>query len=268
MLVQPNNSGTNSDDPSVHRKDAWWTGFGRSKVADALGVALLVPAFPRPARRLEGVHACPGSRCADHRPAGPGAPGPATAGDAGRRARRIARGDGVAADRRVLVQGFSASGMFANRFTALHPDRVKAAAAGSPGGWPIAPLAEWKGEVLPYPAGVADIEQLTGKPFDARTFRAVPQLLVMGALDDNDSLDFTDGWDKPAAAQVDRLFGADPAGALGGRADKRIRGRRRTSCGCPASATIEPDCRSTRHGSSPECSRGSARKGSCLRSKQ
>ena len=27
ILVQPNNSGTNSDYPKVHRKDAWWSGF-------------------------------------------------------------------------------------------------------------------------------------------------------------------------------------------------------------------------------------------------
>ena len=28
--------------------------------------------------------------------------------------------------------------------------------------------------------------------------------------DDNDSLDFEDGWDKPMAAEVDRLFGDTP----------------------------------------------------------
>lgn len=209
VLVQPNNSGTNSDDSSVHRRDAWWTGFERSKVADALGVALLVPAFPRPAVDWKVyTHALDRDVLTTARP------------DLARldlqllamidHARASLEADGVMTDRRVLVQGFSASGMFANRFTVLHPDRVKAAAVGAPGGWPIAPLATWKGEALPYPAGVADIQALTGKPFNARAFRAVPQLLVMGALDDNDSLDFEDGWDKQAALQVDRLFGADP----------------------------------------------------------
>src|SRR3712207_6340402 len=48
ILVQPNNSGTNSDDPEVHRKDAWWTGFERQGIADELDVVLLVPAFLRP----------------------------------------------------------------------------------------------------------------------------------------------------------------------------------------------------------------------------
>ena len=64
----------------------------------------------------------------------------------------------VQTDERFLLQGYSASGMFANRFTALHPDRVMAVASGSPGGWPIAPAAEHQGERLPYPAGVADVE--------------------------------------------------------------------------------------------------------------
>jgi hypothetical protein len=63
---------------------------------------------------------------------------------------------------------------------------------------------------LPYPAGVADLEALTGKPFAAEQFKSVPQLMVMGSLDDNDSLDFSDGWEKDAAAQVDRLFGDEP----------------------------------------------------------
>lgn len=35
----------------------------------------------------------------------------------------------------------------------------------------------------------------------------VPQYLYMGDADDNDSLDFNDGWDKPMSAEVDRLFG-------------------------------------------------------------
>ena len=50
LLVQPNNSGSTSDDIFVHRRDAWMTGLERKRVADALGVALLVPAFPRTAR--------------------------------------------------------------------------------------------------------------------------------------------------------------------------------------------------------------------------
>jgi hypothetical protein len=209
LLVQPNNSGINSDNHEVHRKDAWWTCFGRHGIADELGVALLVPAFLRPAKDWRiYTHALDRDVLTTER-------------------RDLARLDlqllamvdaaraslaerGINTDERFLIQGFSASGMFANRMAVLHPGRIKAVAAGSPGGWPIAPLADWQGEPLPYPAGVADLESLTGKPFDADRYRLVPQLIVMGSLDDNDSLDFRDGWAEEAAARVDRLFGADP----------------------------------------------------------
>jgi pimeloyl-ACP methyl ester carboxylesterase len=209
LLVQPNNSGINSDDPEVHRKDAWWTGFGRHGLADKLRVALLVPAFVRPnADWRIYTHALDRDVLTT-----------TTRPDLARldlqllamvdRARAALAADGLPSDERFLVQGYSASGMFANRLAALHPERVKAVAAGAPGGWPIAPHAAWQGEALPYPAGVADLEALTGRPFDLDAWRAVPQLLVLGALDGNDSLDFRDGWDEEPAALVDRLFGSD-----------------------------------------------------------
>lgn len=210
LLVQPNNSGTTSDDPTVHRNDAWWTGFERHRIADELGVVLLVPAFIRPADDWRVyTHALDRDVFTTDRP------------DLRRldlqllamvdRARKALSTDGLPSDDTFLLQGFSASGMFANRFTALHPTRVKAVASGSPGGWPIAPMPAFAGEALAYPAGISDLDRLTGKPFDSAAYRQVPQLIVMGSLDDNDGLDFTDGWDTSAAAQVDRLFGADPA---------------------------------------------------------
>jgi len=209
ILVQPNNSGSTSDDPAVHVRDAWLTGFGRSSLAKELGVVLLVPAFLRPAEDWRiYTHALDRDVLTTER------------ADLARldlqlvamidAAEAHLRAGGSEVRGRVLIQGFSASGMFANRFTLLHPDRVLACAAGSPGGWPVAPVAEHAGEALPYPAGVADLEQLAGAPFDAEAFAAVPQLHVLGSLDDNDSLDFRDGWDEEPAALVERLFGATP----------------------------------------------------------
>ena len=209
ILVQPNNSGTNSDDPEVHRRDAWWTGFGRHKIADKLGVVLLVPAFIRPGEDWKiYTHALDRDSLTTKRT------------DLERidlqliamvdHTRAELAKDDIQTDEKILIQGFSASGMFANRFTVLHPDRVKAAAIGSPGGWPLVPISNFNGESLPYPAGIADLESLTGVPFDGVAYNAIPQLIYMGSLDDNDSLDFTDGWDESEAQLIDRLFGADP----------------------------------------------------------
>ena len=209
ILVQPNNSGGTSDDVDATADDAWWMGFGRHWLADELGVILIVPAFVRPADDWQiYTHALDRDALTTTRL------------DIARtdlqlvamvdHAREALAAEGIETEPEFLLQGYSASGMFVNRFTALHPERVKAAAAGSPGGWPIAPVAEWEGEPLPYPVGIADLEVLTGHPFNAEAYAAVPQLIVMGSLDTNDSVDFRDGWDEMPAAQVDRLFGADP----------------------------------------------------------
>lgn len=209
VLVQPNNSGINSDDPKIHRRDAWWTGFERYRIANELGVVLLVPAFIRPGEDWHILtHALDRDSLTTER------------ADLKRidlqliamieHARTELAEDGIQTDEKILIQGFSASGMFANRFTVLHPDLVKAATIGSPGGWPIAPIPNFNGEQLPYPAGVADLELLTGIPFDSEAYNAIPQLIYMGSEDDNDSLDFSDGWDEADALLIDELFGDDP----------------------------------------------------------
>lgn len=209
LLVQPNNSGRTSDDLAAHQRDAWMTGFERKRIADALGVALLIPAFPRTSSDWRVyTHALDRDVLTTRTPALSRLDLQLVAMIDDARARLHREGGPV--DPRVLLQGFSASGMFANRFTALHPDRVRAVTVGSPGGWPIAPVAKQGVDALPYPAGIADLEALTGMPFDAAAFARVPQYFYMGDADDNDSLDFEDGWDEPAAAEVDRLFGDTP----------------------------------------------------------
>ena len=209
LLVQPNNSGTNSNDPEVHRRDAWMTGFERYRIANELGVVLLVPAFIRPGEDAHiYTHALDRDSLITERV------------DIKRidlqliamidHARITLADSGIQSDERIFIQGFSASGMFANRFTVLHPERVKAATIGSPGGWPIAPLTLVKGEQLNYPAGIADFESLIGVPFNSDSYNTIPQLIYMGSADDNDALDFTDGWGEADAQLVDDLFGADP----------------------------------------------------------
>lgn len=209
ILVQPNNSGINSDDPREHQRDAWMMGFERQQIADELGVVLLVPAFIRPGEDwFIYTHALDRDTLTTTRP------------DLERidlqliamidQARLVLADNGINTDEKIFIQGFSASGMFANRFTILHPERVKAAAIGSPGGWPIAPISTFNGHVLPYPAGIADLEELTGASFDAETYNTIPQIIYMGSRDNNDSLDFEDGWEQGTAQVVNSLFGADP----------------------------------------------------------
>ncbi len=113
-------------------------------------------------------------------------------------------------DKRVLIHGFSASGMFANRFVFLHPGRVKAAAIGSPGGWPIAPAGSYKEKILRYPVGTGDLKTVSGKKLDLKTLRKVPLFVFMGDKDDNDSVPFGDGYETADKDLIFELFGKTP----------------------------------------------------------
>lgn len=102
------------------------------------------------------------------------------------RTRLAARGIPVPA--RVLLRGFSASAQFALRFALLHPDRVKAVSSGAP--FPTLPVSEWNGVRVTYPVGIADLEDLTGQPFDLETFRQVQFQIYVGDADTNDIVTF------------------------------------------------------------------------------
>lgn len=209
LLVLPNNTGRGDDDFAVHERAAWMRAWRESSLADELEVVALVPIFPRPAKdwrvythaldrdclttEVEGLERLDLQLVA-------------MIDDA--RADLAKRGWKV--EERVLLKGFSANGMFADRFTALHPERVLGAAVGSPGGWPIAPAAVHEGVVLRYPVGVADVEELTGRAFDAAAYARVPVLVFMGDQDTNDSLQFGDGYETEDKDLVELVFGATP----------------------------------------------------------
>lgn len=119
-------------------------------------------------------------------------------------ARERLANDGIATENQFLMNGFSASGTFANRFTALHPKRVIAVTAGGLNGMAILPLKEIDIPIVDanewavnYPVGVADIQELTGEPFDLDAFLEVPQFLYIGEDDDKDTLLYPDAWTGP-----------------------------------------------------------------------
>ncbi|MDO6389211.1 hypothetical protein Q4E40_03660 [Pontibacter sp. BT731] len=108
---------------------------------------------------------------------------------------------------KFFMTGFSASGTFANRFTLLHPEKVKAAAMGGINGIATLPVADLAGEPLYYPLGIADLQEITGKPANLEAFRKLPQLLYMGELDDNDAVAFDDAYSEAEREVVYRLMG-------------------------------------------------------------
>jgi hypothetical protein len=108
------------------------------------------------------------------------------------------------------MYGFSAAGMFVNRFAFLHPEMVKAVAVGSPGGWAIAPVEKYDGKTLRYPIGTGDFKSVAGKKLDQKALRKVAFFVFLGDKDENDSLVFGDGYEEEDKNLVFELFGKTP----------------------------------------------------------
>lgn len=111
---------------------------------------------------------------------------------------------------KMLLFGFSASAMFVNRFTFIHPDLVVAVAFGAPGGWPLAPLKEFKNKKLPYPVGIDDMPLLIGEEINLERLRRVPIYAFLGSKDDNDSVVYRDSYTEENEKLVFSLFGRTP----------------------------------------------------------
>lgn len=207
LLVLPNNTGKVDDDLAVHDASAGrHISHDGKKLADDLNVPVLEPVFPRPKSEWQVyTHALDRDSLVIDR------------SELKRfdlqlihmidDARTRMKAQHLAIGPRVLMYGFSASGMFTNRFAMLHPDRIEAAAFGSPGAWAMAPVPRWKGKSLRYPIGTADLKELTGQKFDARTLRKTPMFLFMGEEDRNDSVVYHDSYDDEDKALIFELFG-------------------------------------------------------------
>lgn len=205
LLVEPNNSGHVSEKFEDHVDAAMALAQKAvgSDLLKRLHVPLLVPVFPRSEALY--THSL-NRRTMDV------ADGPLVRLDLQllsmiEDARRRLAERGITIQQKILLTGFSASGAFANRFTALHPDKVAAVAAGAVNGMLILPRSSWDTETLLYPIGVADIETLCGQRFDLDAWKQVPQFIYMGADDNNDAVAFDDAYTADERAQVYRLLG-------------------------------------------------------------
>lgn len=97
------------------------------------------------------------------------------------------RDEGYDVDEKVLLDGFSAGATFAQRYTLLHPERVRAVAAGHCGGAATLPESLYDGYDMDWPVGTHDFAELVGDAFDQQTYKDVPQLYYIGDLDTNNS---------------------------------------------------------------------------------
>jgi hypothetical protein len=209
LLVEPNNTGRVSDDFEVHRAAAVSLARDSSVgnfVAIKLGVPLLVPVFPRPSS-LDKLYTHSLDRDAILISDGPmkrlDLQLIAMVTDA--RERLAAMGRPV--NQKILLNGFSASALFANRFTFLHPEAVAAAAYGGVNAFIMLPVAELDSQSLEFPLGLADFEKIAGHPFDRAAYAAVPQFAYMGEKDENDAVVHRDAYSEEDQALIFKLLG-------------------------------------------------------------
>lgn len=209
LLVLPNNTGKGNDDLTVHEANV------KRRIAQVplafgkLNVPAIMPVFPRPMADWKiYTHALDRDSLTTEK--AEYARFDLQLGAMIDDARQRLAKEKIDTDKRVLIYGFSAAGMFANRFAFLHPDRVLAAAVGSPGGWPIAPAAKFNGKNLRYPIGIADLEAVAGRKVEAKKLKDVRFLVFLGDRDDNDSVVFGDGYEPEDKDLIFELFGKSP----------------------------------------------------------
>lgn len=206
ILVEPHNVGEQIEEFERHlelAKQRIEKQSGRY-IANELGSPMLVPVFPRPFQDpVDWTHMihmlCAQTMQIDE--------GPlervdrqllAMIDDAQNRLADV----GIGVTDEVILNGFSSSANFVNRFGALHPERVCSISAGGINGLAILPteIADIRGfgeRPMNYPVGVANIEALTGKQFNEEAFCELNQFLYMGSDDDKDALLYPDAWTDP-----------------------------------------------------------------------
>jgi pimeloyl-ACP methyl ester carboxylesterase len=124
-----------------------------------------------------------------------------------RDAKRRLSEQGRSISHKLVLTGFSASAMFATRLAALHPKEIAVVVAGGLNSFVILPVEHLSDTQLTYPLGVSDLRDVSGRAFDERAWREVPQFLFMGVLDDNDAVDFDDSYSSMDRQSIHGLLG-------------------------------------------------------------
>lgn len=111
------------------------------------------------------------------------------------KSKNILRDDiGLIVSDKIFLNGYSSSGVFAQRFALLHPDVVETACIGGASGSIPVPTKD-----LSYPLGIADYEQLTGKEFDFENYSKIKFRYYVGELEtQNKSNTRVDDFGAPA----------------------------------------------------------------------
>jgi pimeloyl-ACP methyl ester carboxylesterase len=116
------------------------------------------------------------------------------------------RSEGYNMSEKVFIEGFSAGGMFAQKYTLLHPERVQAIAAGHCGSSLTLPESFYGSVPLNWPVGINDLPQLVGHQFNIEAYMRVPQYIYIGEQDRGTLSDGVEEW-WGSQSQIDFVEG-------------------------------------------------------------
>lgn len=210
LIVEPNNTGFTSDDFTEHLDQAENLATNKGNLgnylAHELSYPLLIPIFPRGQENWKiYTHALDRDAMRQKENALERIDLQLISMIDDAKKKLISMGFSV--EEKVIITGFSASGTFANRFTAIHPKKVSACIAGGLNGLLILPTDSIGNTVLNYPLGVNDFFEITGHHFDFTSFRNTPQFLFMGELDNNDAAKYQDAYNDDERAIIYSILG-------------------------------------------------------------
>ncbi|MCK7591096.1 hypothetical protein M0G43_10965 [Subsaxibacter sp. CAU 1640] len=211
LLVEPNNTGKTSDTLEVHTAYAIDLASVNSignNIASMLKIPLLVPIFPRPdAQPLLYTHALDRDVMLEQTPIYKRLDLQLLAmiDDA----RTILKGMHISTHDQLFMNGFSASATFINRFSFIHPETIKAMAMGGFNGELMLPQNKIDSAELNYPLGINDFEELLNKKFDKEQYQNIAQYIYMGALDDNDAVQYDDAYSDSERHLINKHIGSN-----------------------------------------------------------
>ena len=91
---------------------------------------------------------------------------------------------GIDLEDKIFLNGYSSSGVFAQRFTLLQPELIDTACIGGASGSIPIPTEEFC-----YPIGIADYKKITGKEFDMNSYSQIRFKYYVGELETQDKTD-------------------------------------------------------------------------------
>jgi len=116
----------------------------------------------------------------------------------------------IKVNHKFILNGFSSSGSFSNRFATMYPELLKGVISGGQT-YAIIPEKEQDGIKLTYPIGIYDLKELTGIDFNKEVYLKLPQFIYEGSEDDeNDTTKWRDCMTPEQANIIYTLFGNQP----------------------------------------------------------